>query len=181
MQSSTVTVSSNANEEYARIAQKQNPNLTLNQAKEQLQNADANDPAHQRVLQAMQKRNMTKYNTEVARFKAPDVSDINFTKEDLNQKYEAQKATTENEMNVIQSNITAKQATIRQKMKTSAQTFKTKDDEASNKILEDKREITDTEEQIKNAVSKRAKEGSLKAVGKVIIGRNNYDKKTNKK
>ena len=84
-------------------------------------------------------------------------------------------------MNAIKGNITTKQATIRQKMKTSEQTFKTKNDEALTKIQTGQNTVTNKKEQIKNVVDKRAKEGTLKAVGKVVIGRNNYDKKTNKK
>ena len=181
MQSSTVTVSSNANEEYARIAQKQNPNLTLNQAKEQFFTASKNNPEHQRVLRQMQSENASKYNAEASKFKFPDVSDTNFTKDDLMQSYADKQIETEAKMANTENEIAQEQKRVRNEKGKSSKKFDDDKNKALTKIQTGQSTITDKKEQIKNVVDKRAKEGSLKAVGKVIIGRTNYDKKTNKK
>ena len=77
--------------------------------------------------------------------------------------------------------IAQEQQRIRNEKAKSSKKFDDDKNKASTKIQTGQSTITDKKEQIKNAVSKRAKEGSLKAVGKVVIGRNNYDKKPNKK
>ena len=181
MQSSTVTVTTNATDDYVKIAQKQNPHLTENQAKAQMQEAGENDPAHQRVLREMQSKNASKYNAGTSKFKTPDTSKLNFNENELRQSYANEKTKIETKIANTENEIVTKQQNIRNAKKTSEQNFEIQKIEASNKITEGQRNIKDRQEQVKNSVDKRAKESPLKTAGKVFIGRNNYDKRKDKK
>ena len=168
MQSSTVTVSSNANEEYARIAQKQNPNLTLNQAKEQFFTASKNNPGHQRVLRQMQSENASKYNAKASKFKSPDVSDTNFTKDELMQSYANKQAETEAKMANTGNEIAQEQRRIRNEKEKSSKKFDDDKNKASMHIHEGESAVTNTKEQIKNAVDKRANRGAIMEAKDVV-------------
>lgn len=162
MQSTTLTVSGNAMKDYVKMAQKQNPHLTENQAKEQFFTANANNPAHQRVLKEMQSQNTARYNTEASKYKTPDVSETNFSKDEMQQRYANEKTKIETRMASTEKEITKGQLDVRNKKNASEQNFKIKDVETSNKITEGQRNIKDGKEQIKNSVDKRASHGSIR-------------------
>ena len=146
-----------------------------------MQEAGENDPAHQRVLREMQSKNASKYNAGTSKFKTPDTSKLNFNENELRQSYANEKTKIETKIANTENEIVTKQQNIRNAKKTSEQNFEIQKIEASNKITEGQRNIKDRQEQVKNSVDKRAKESPLKTAGKVFIGRNNYDKRKDKK
>lgn len=109
----------------------------------------------------MQSENASKYNAKASKFKSPDVSDTNFTKDELMQSYANKQAETEAKMANTGNEIAQEQRRIRNEKEKSSKKFDDDKNKASMHIHEGESAVTNTKEQIKNAVDKRANRGAI--------------------